>query len=183
MYTNSMGSTLTAPDRRVLEGPVVFLAGPIYWGPHDWHDRANSILHGLDERVHVACPRRDPAASAQLWNPREDASKADFDVDAYNEQVDWETEYLRRAGAHGCVLFWLAREQAHNCARPHAQTTRFELAEWKERAARDRAHLVVGIEDGFTGARYIRHRFALDAPHVPVCDSLEATCRAAIALC
>ncbi len=184
MYTSSMGVLLTAPDRLVLDGPVIFLAGPIYWGTHDWHERAAAMLHALDGRVHVASPRRDPEASAKLWNPREDAGAGRAAGDAaYDEQVDWETEYLRRAAANGCVLFWLAREQTHNCERPHAQTTRFELAEWKERAARDGCHLVVGIEDGFTGARYIRRRFAQDAPRVPICDSLEATCRAAVERC
>jgi hypothetical protein len=103
-------------------------------------------------------------------------------VATYNEQLDWETEHLRRAGSTGAVMFWLARERAHDCARPHAQTTRFELAEWKERASRG-ARVVVGIEPGFTGARYVRRRFAQDCPAVPVCATLEATCRAAIALC
>jgi hypothetical protein len=171
-----------APDRLTLDGPLIFLAGPIYWGTHDWHERAAAMLHSLDARVHVASPRRDPEASAKLWNRSEDAGAGRAANDAaYDEQVDWETEHLRRAAAHGCVLFWLAREQVHNCERPHAQTTRFELAEWKERAARDGIALVVGIEDGFTGARYIRRRFALDALCVPICDSLEVPCRAAVA--
>lgn len=175
---------LTAPARTDADAPLIFLAGPIQWGADAWHDVAAVLLHALAPDIVVASPRRDPVTSAALWNKREDATATgDFPAAAYDEQVDWETEHLRRAGETGCVMFWLARETDHNCARPHAQTTRFELAEWKERAARDHARLVIGIEAGFTGARYIRRRFAQDVPRVPVCDSLEATCRAAVALC
>jgi hypothetical protein len=57
-----------------------------------------------------------------------------------------------------------------------------ELAEWKVRHERDGAKLVIGIEDGFTGAKYIRRRFAQDCPGVPVCDTLGQTCEAAVRL-
>jgi hypothetical protein len=173
---------IEAPHRADVDGPIVFLAGPILWGPHEWHDRAASLIGTLDPAIHVASPRRDPATSATLWNRREDTAGAEFPERAYNEQLDWETHYLRLAGTRGAVMFWLAREQLHNCDRPHAQTTRFELAEWKERAARDGAHVVVGIEPGFTGARYIRRRFEQECPAVPLCTTLEDTCRAAVAL-
>lgn len=33
----------------------------------------------------------------------------------YNEQVDWETFHLRKAGENGCVLFWLAKEEVQDC--------------------------------------------------------------------
>ncbi len=176
---------IEAPASVDVVGPIVFLAGPIAWGPTSWHDRAMAELARLAPDVHVANPRRDAAASAALWNRREDMARPDqaFPDAAYDEQVDWETRYLQRAGEHGAVLFWLAREIEHRCERGHAQTTRFELAEWKERARRDRVNLVVGIEDGFTGARYIRRRFEQDCPDVPLCTSLEDTCRAAVELC
>jgi hypothetical protein len=54
------------------------------------------------------------------------------------------------------------------------------LAEGKERHQHDGAPLVVGIEEGFTGARYNRRRFAQDCPEVPIESSLEETCRAAL---
>jgi hypothetical protein len=174
---------IEAPQRHDVDGPIVFLAGPVVWGPHEWHDRAFAYLRQLDPGIHVASPRRDRATSATLWSPREDAADASgFPEGAYNEQLDWETHYLRLAASRGAVMFWLAREQTHNCERPHAQTTRFELAEWKERAARDGANVVVGIESGFRGARYIRRRFEQDCPAVPLCTTLEDTCRAAVAL-
>jgi hypothetical protein len=173
-------AVIASPDILEVEGPVVFLAGPISWGPDAWQERAIALL---TPHVHVANPRRDPATSATLWNRREDMeASGEFPETAYNAQMDWETRYLGLAGASGAILFWLARERAHNCARPHAQTTRFELAEWKLRHARDGARLVIGIEDGFTGARYIRRRFAQDCPDITVHDTLEATCAAALAL-
>lgn len=176
---------IEAPATVDIVGPLVFLAGPIAWGPASWQDRAIAELARLAPAVHVANPRRDLATSAALWNRREDMSRSDrvFPDAAYDEQMDWETRHLHRAAEHGVVMFWLAREVEHRCERPHAQTTRFELAEWKERHRRDGAHLVVGIEEGFTGARYIRRRFEQDCPGVPLCSSLEETCRVAVERC
>ena len=148
-----------------VEGPVVFLAGPIQGAP-DWQAEAVRLLAGFAPAVHVACPRR-------VYLPGE------FD---YGGQVDWETHYLRRAALGGAILFWLAREAVHHPGRAYAQTTRFELAEWKVRHERDGAKLVVGIDDGFSGARYIRRRFGQDCPAVPLLASLEEACRVAAEL-
>jgi hypothetical protein len=100
----------------------------------------------------------------------------------YAAQVDWETYYLRRAAERGVILFWLAREAFSVPDRCYGQTSRFELAEWKVRHERDAVRLVVGVEEGFSGARYIRHRFRQDCPAVPLVASLEEACRAAIEL-
>jgi hypothetical protein len=88
--------------------------------------------------------------------------------------------YLRRAAKEGVILFWLAKEDEHVCHRAYAQTSRFEIGEWKERHCRDGSHIVVGIEPGFTGGRYIRRRFGQDCPDVHIAESLEDTCRKAI---
>lgn len=146
-------------------GPVVFLAGPIQGAP-PWQAEAAKLLHELLPELHVANPRRGYAPG-------------EFE---YAAQVDWETHHLRRAATDGVILFWLAKEETHFCARAYAQTTRFELAEWKVRHERDGAKLVVGVDAGFTGAKYIRRRFAQDCPAVPVCDSLRAACEAAVRL-
>jgi hypothetical protein len=98
----------------------------------------------------------------------------------YEKQVDWETHYLNKAASIGAIMFWLAKEVNHSCDRAYAQTTRFELAEWKVRYQRDNIKLIVGIEEGFTGARYIRHRFSQDCPNIPICKNLEETCQQAI---
>lgn len=164
-----MGRIIIAPDLVEVEGPVVFLAGPTMSSTH-WQDQAIALFQRMDAGIHIASPRRPVD------------TERDFDERMYNEQVDWETRYLRRAGKNGVVLFWLARESVHRCERAHAQTTRFELAEWKEYHRREGAGLVVGIEEGFTGARYIRRRFAQECPGVPICATLEATCRFAVQL-
>jgi hypothetical protein len=159
------GLVLSPPTVIEFTGPVVFLAGPIRGAP-DWQADAVRLLHSLAPGLHVANPRR-------VYPP------GTFDHAA---QVDWETHHLRRAGADGVILFWLADEAAHDCTRAYAQTTRFELAEWKVRHERDGAKLVVGVGDRFTGARYIRRRFAQDCPAVPVVASLDEACRAARAV-
>jgi hypothetical protein len=76
-------------------------------------------------------------------------------------------------------LFWLAAEAEHDCTRSYAQTSRFELSEWKIRHERDGVRLVVGIEDGFSGARYILRRFGQDCPAVPIVRTLEDACELA----
>ena len=163
---------LIAPERSssgALSGPLIFLAGPTW--TVDWQREAIDLLGRIAPDVHVASPRRpiDP--------------QADFDPGAYAAQVDWESEHLQRAARRGAVLFWLAAERNHRCDRAYAQTTRFELAEWKERHRIDGAPLALGIEPGFTGARYIRRRFAQDCPAVTIRDDLESTCRDALRWC
>lgn len=138
--------------------PVIFLAGPIQGAPN-WQEAAIGIIQGLNPDVVVASPRRNID-----------------DNFVYGEQVDWETAHLRRAAENGAIMFWLAKELDHYCNRAYAQTSRFELAEWKIRHERDGTKLIVGIEEGFSGARYIRRRFSQDCPEVPITTSLEETC-------
>jgi hypothetical protein len=156
---------LLPPTVVPFEGPLVFLAGPIQGAP-DWQSEALRLLANAAPTLHVASPRR-------AYLPGE------FD---YAAQVDWETRHLRRAAERGVVLFWLAREVLSHPGRAYAQTTRFELAEWKVRHERDGAKLVVGIENGFTGERYIRRRLSQDCPAVPLVDSLAEACRLAAEL-
>ncbi|MDI6738322.1 MAG: nucleoside 2-deoxyribosyltransferase domain-containing protein [Nanoarchaeota archaeon] len=152
-----------------IDSPVIFLAGPIQ-GVHPWQEEAIKLIQALDPKITIANPRRNIE------------KKGDFTTDMYNEQVDWETFHLRKAGENGCVLFWLAKESSHDCSRAYAQTSRFEIAEWKMRHEFNKANIVIGIEDGFTGAKYIRRRFMQDCPEVPICNSLEETCEQAVRL-
>lgn len=148
-----------------IEGKVMFLAGPIQGAP-DWQSEAAEIIHRLNPEITVASPRRDYPEGAFI----------------YEKQVDWETHYLRQAGDSGVVLFWLAKQTVDTPGRAYAQTSRFELAEWKMRHEYDGANLVVGIEEGFGNERYIRRRLGQDAPKVPILDSLEDACRTAVEL-
>lgn len=148
-----------------LEGPVIFLAGPIQ-GTSDWQAEAIAIIRKIDPEMHIASPRRSNVNSK-------------FDYDA---QVDWETFYLRRAAQEGVILFWLASEEIPTPGRAFAQTSRFELAEWKVRHERDGARLAVGLSPDFSGRRYIKKRFSQDCPSVPLCSTLQETCEVAVQL-
>jgi hypothetical protein len=158
-----VGTILLPPTFVAVKGPLVYLAGPIQGAP-DWQAEALRRLQAQDPDLAVASPRREYLPNT-------------FDLAA---QVDWETHHLRRAAQCGVILFWLAREAVRLPDRCYGQTSRFELAEWKVRHERDGVRLVVGIEEGFSGARYIRHRFRQDCPAVPLPASLEEACRAAV---
>lgn len=152
-----------------IDAPLIFLAGPIQ-GAYKWQEKAIQIISKIAPKIYIANPRREI-----------DIDK-DFSTEMYNEQVDWETYHLIKAGEKGAILFWLAKELKHKCERAYAQTSRFELGEWKTRHEKEGANLVVGIEKGFTGAKYIRRRLAQDCPKILICSTLEETCKEAIRL-
>lgn len=145
--------------------PVIFLAGPIQGAP-DWQSDAAKTIHDLSPEVVVASPRRDYPEGTFV----------------YEKQVDWETYYLRKAGSLGVVGFWLAAQAEETPGRAYAQTSRFELAEWKMRHEYEGAQLTIGIEEGFGNARYIRRRFTQDCPEVKIADNLYAMCQNAVDL-
>jgi len=156
---------LQPPEIIEVTDPVIFLAGPIQ-GASEWqHDAANKI-HQLDSSIVVACPRKNYPEGTFV----------------YESQVDWETHYLRLAGKTGVVVFWLAGQVEETPGRSYAQTTRFELAEWKMKHEYESAKLTIGIDRGFGNARYIRRRFSQDCPDVIIADSLEKTCLNAVRL-
>lgn len=156
---------LKPPIKTEVQGPLVFLAGPIQ-GTSDWQSEAILYLQKKSSAIHIACPRHN-------YPPGE------FD---YETQVNWETHHLRRAAEQGVILFWLACETVQIPGRSYAQTTRFELAEWKVRHERNGIKIVIGIEAGFSGARYIRQRFSQDCPNIPIVDSIESACDSALQL-
>ena len=144
---------------------IIFLAGPIQ-GSRNWQKDAIDII--LKSKVDV-----------DIANPRREYLNNEF---VYEAQVDWETKFLNKAGENGVILFWLAKEEKHYCERPHAQTTRFELAEWKVKHQLLGRNIVLGIEEGFTNKRYITRRFTQDCPSVKICSTLEETCKEALSL-
>ena len=158
-----MGQILYPPNIIEISGGVIFLAGPIQ-GANRWQEEAIKIIQELDDAPNIACPRRPTLI------------KKEFGKVDYEAQVDWETHYLRKAGLSGVVMFWLAKEFEHICTRAYAQTSRFELGEWKMRHERDAVKLVVGIEPGFTNESYIRRRLGQDCPNITICASLQETC-------
>ena len=150
------------PEHVSSEQRMIFLAGPIQGAP-DWQSDAVNILIALKPDICIASPRRES-----------------FEEVNYDEQVNWETENLRKAGENGVIMFWLAKENEQISGRSYAQTSRAELFEWKVRHERDGAKIVIGIEEGFTGYRYIKKRFGQDCPDVPILESLEETCKRAL---
>ncbi|MBI4095669.1 MAG: hypothetical protein HY438_02305 [DPANN group archaeon] len=165
------GKLIVAPDYKTIEGALVFLAGPIQGAPR-WQEKAIKYLQLSAPEINIANPRR----------PDKHYSKGEFPPELYAEQVDWETFHLKKAGECGVILFWLAREAEHKCHRAYGQATRFELSEWKVKHERDFVKLAVGIEEGFTGARYIARRFSQDCPSLRIFTTLEETCQEAIRL-
>lgn len=153
------------PEIVTVDAPVIFLAGPIQGGP-DWQPEAARYIHDLDPSLVVASPRKNYPEGTFV----------------YERQVDWETHFLREAGRSGVIAFWLAAQVEETPGRAYAQTTRFELAEWKMRHEYDGTKLALGIEEGFGNARYIRRRFSQDCPEVPITDNLEGLCENAVRL-
>jgi len=156
--------TITPPDIVEVDTPLIFLAGPIQGAP-DWQSKAATIIHDSEPSIVVASPRKEYASGTFV----------------YEKQVDWETYYLRQAGKSGVVAFWLANQITPTPERAYAQTSRFELAEWKMRHQYERVSLAVGIESGFGNERYIRRRFSQDNPDILIHTTLEALCHQAIA--
>ncbi|HUD07388.1 MAG TPA: hypothetical protein VMR34_05885 [Candidatus Saccharimonadales bacterium] len=176
---------LQPPDLVEVQGPLIFLAGPIQDAP-DWQETAKTHIHELDPAIAVASPRKIYTKGAFV----------------YEKQVDWETHSLRRAGEEGVIAFWLAAQEQKRLSiharlgamatllikgtlplpRAYAQTSRFELGEWKKNHEYEWTHLTIGIEEGFGNARYIRRRFSQGCPDVKIADSLSEMCQNAVDL-
>ncbi len=94
---------LQPPEIVEADGAVIFLAGPIQGAP-DWQTEATSIIHDLDSSIIVASPRKDYPEGTFV----------------YENQVDWETHFLREAGRLGVVSFWLAAQAEDTPGRAYA---------------------------------------------------------------
>lgn len=160
-----MGKIIYPPDRVQVSGGIIFLAGPIQ-GTHDWQAEAIENIFKQEPNCNIACPRRSDFKELNLLER--------------HQQYDWETYYLRQAGLFGVVMFWLAKETHHLCRRAFAQTSRFELGEWKMRHEYYKTKLVVGIEPGFSNETYLKHRFNEDCPSLNIHSTLFETCLEAI---
>jgi len=156
---------LRPPEIIEVTGPVIFLAGPIQGAP-DWQSTAEQAIHVIDNSLVVASPRKEYQQGTFV----------------YEKQVDWETHFLRRAAQSGVIAFWLAAQTEPTPGRSYAQTTRFELAEWKMHHQYEGAKITIGIEEGFGNARYIRRRFSQDCPDVKIADNLQEMCQNAVDL-
>jgi hypothetical protein len=164
-----IGKIIIAPHYVEVSSPIIYLAGPME-GAVDWQSEAIQYIHNKDHRLNIASPRRPTLG------------KVPFTETGFHQQVDWEHFYLQRASEKGVILFWLAKEVEHRCDRAYAQTTRFELGEIAVIHKFTGTKVVVGIENGFSGSRYIRKTLAKKYPRIPVYENLKETCDTAIRL-
>ncbi|MCU0667351.1 MAG: nucleoside 2-deoxyribosyltransferase domain-containing protein [Patescibacteria group bacterium] len=162
---------LTPPRIKNINGPLVFLAGPIQGGPN-WQQEVILRIKSIDPTVNIASPRF-------IYPPET------FD---YYKQLDWETYYLKLASETGVIAFYLANQDPVNpgpATRPYAQTTRFELGEWVANhiSSGGKIKIVIGIENGFSNARYIKYRITTQAPKITIIkDDIDMFCYETIEL-
>jgi hypothetical protein len=175
---------LMGDDKKI---PLIFLGGPIQ-GARDWQSEAIKIIASRkDKYVRVANPRR---------NEKPTGGYAD---EKFKEQARWERYYLDEAGRNGSVMFWLAREESKSLfqmlqetygawktkkpQRAYAQTSRVEFGKYQQKHLTGKARLVVGIEEQFTGARYIKDLIEDECNGMKIYSTLDDTCNAALNLC
>ena len=155
------------PVNAVIDGGphqvFLFLAGPIQ-GAADWQAEAYQHLDRLWKPLNGVLMVCNPRRSDDTWQFQ------------FDQQVDWETHHLQLAAKQGILLFWLAKENVHICERAFAQTTRFELGEWFSKAPES---VVIGMEEGFTGAKYIRHRMLGTKIYASLVEACEAVVKKA----
>lgn len=165
---------LTAPEYCNYEDfdkeSLIFLAGPIQGAPN-WQNKAIDYFSKRIDTI-IANPRRAVER------------EGNFDTKKYNEQVEWEGYHLNAAEKYGVIMFWLAKEEKHDCSRAYAQTTRFELAEHVAYTVAPfrKPKLAIGVEEGFSGAKYIRKRVPEMNNELKIYSTLEETCDETIRL-
>ncbi len=153
-----MTTLLTAPERKEVSGPSVFLVGPIT-NAQDWQKEATRLLL---PHANVFNPRRP-----LLVRSGQDQDEVDF----FDEQVEWELEHQEKADL---IVAWLANSIDPNSPRLIGRTTRVEVG-WHVGRGKP---MVVGIEPGFPGEKYF-HKF-LKRYAYRTFTSLGETCQAAI---
>lgn len=145
---------------------VIFLAGPIQGTDPNkiWQEELIKKIQNkiknikLNKNIIMASPRR-------LDKPEKFI---------YDEQVEWESHYLNKAGNNGIIVFWLAKEFEKIDGRSYAQTTRFEIGEWFAKGKNiNNFKISIGIQNGFNGSKYIIHKFKKEYPDLEIQNNLE----------
>ena len=156
---------LRPPEYVEIDRPVIFLAGPVSGAP-SWHRAAEEYVASTAF-----------AGEVIVANPNTDMGSAEM---THAERTDWESGHLNLAGEQGAVMFWLPNQaESLKEGKDYAQTSRFEIGEWMVRASQG-ASVVLGIEEGFKDASYIRRRFSQNCPEVTIQETLNATCAEAL---
>jgi hypothetical protein len=164
-----------------IDGPLIFLAGPIKGGG-EWQESACHLIWERRPKTTIAVPRR--------WEPTHSLSRYSQGGDStiFSRQTPWERHYLELASRRGCVLFWLPSESRLNPrgdGQPYARDTYGELGEWRGRLVADPSlRVIVGAEPDFPGLDVIQRNFdcALRKPFT-IHPTLEQTVEATINRC
>ena len=166
---------LILPKNKVeVDGPLIFLAGPIRGAP-SWQDDAIEYIHARDPAIHVASPRRDTSDHI--------AAEALLSDVHFPRQLDWERHYLEYASEKGAILFWLPLAKEATPGKTYARDTRGELGEWRGRSVYNpHIRLAIGGEAEFDGLDVMRRCYEDVIPGFQLYATLEETCDAALRL-
>ena len=158
-----------------LQGPLIFLAGPIGSAPN-WQNEAIDYLFSLNSDLVIASPRRGARESivSYLLTGNENY---------FSRQRAWERHYLDIASKTGAILFWLPGEAEHKCEKVYGAMTRLEIGQWMTNYRHDKeVRFCVGSEGNFPELDTIKYDLLLDAPEKEIKSSLEETCAEAVRL-
>jgi Nucleoside 2-deoxyribosyltransferase like len=158
-----------------VEGPIVFLAGPIRSAPN-WQDEAIEFLFSKSSDLTIVSPRRGIRESISGYI-------AEGDEDYFSRQRLWERHYLNLASKKGAILFWLPYEEKHNCEKSYGAMTRLELGQWMTNYRYDKeVKFCVGTDGNFPEIDTIEVDLGIDAPDKEIKNTLEETCIEALSM-
>lgn len=155
--------------------PLIFLAGPIH-SAKVWRDMAMEMIWKLAPEMTIVSPAEKIAIEHESF-------VASGKTDHFHRQRAWERHYLDVAARNGCIMFWLPKEDPHNCEKVYGAMTRIEigacLAWYKQNPA---TRFCIGSDGYFPEFDIIQYDMSLDAPDKVVFHSLEETCKEAVRL-
>jgi hypothetical protein len=169
-----MGKLIIPKSYVEINSPIIFLAGPIKGAPN-WQDEAAEIIFSKKPNTTIASPR---------WGIRDKIEKyVVIGIENYFQRTRaWERHYLEISSKNGAIMFWLPKEENHNCQKVYGAMTRLELGQWMTRYSFDKnVRFCVG-SDGFSEINTIAYDLSIDAPDISIKTSLEETCNEAIKL-
>jgi hypothetical protein len=144
--------------------PLLYLGGSIV---NNWQDPAIDLLVSKHINAHIADPHR--------YAENSDPSKAEYDI-----SWDWKIYHIRTAAATGAVLFWLDKECIDVDLR-HDVAEMITHMKYRNIHQPDRPlKLLIGVEPGYCGEKYMRYRMADDLPDFVVFNKLDDLCNEAI---
>ncbi len=134
-------------EKLLSQDKIIYLGGPVASAP-DWHTEAIAVIHDIDPEVIVASPKR--------------LILTGFDMKEWYSECDWIKYHMDLTGRHskGVIMFWCAaQELSCNANGSYAQSTRFEIGKWFTRIYENPdkwpGKVIMGMEHGFSGARYV----------------------------